>query len=217
MEKVIIFDFDGVFYSGKHIFKNVSSYVERNRRKFLPHLTDEEYAKLEKEENGWMKAVFGIELTTEIMRLKNKYPEYEISTADFWQVQEDEVYDIDMTGAHFVNAKFIEKLCKENSCYIVSNSSYSHIYHYMKMLNVDPEWFKKIFSNKFEEFDISKKHYYIEICEMEGVDPKEVYVFGDNDNSDLAPAREIGATATLVKDSHKLEWLVAEAFKDKNN
>ena len=46
MKKVIILDFDGVFYSSENKFKLVPDYVERNRRKFLPNVSDEEYTRI---------------------------------------------------------------------------------------------------------------------------------------------------------------------------
>ena len=53
MKKVLIFDFDGVFYSGKHKFDNVAEHVNKNRRKFLKELTDTQYEEVCKKFPEW--------------------------------------------------------------------------------------------------------------------------------------------------------------------
>ena len=42
-KKVIVLDFDGTLYSGKDIFKYVPEYIERNRRKVLNKVSDQDY------------------------------------------------------------------------------------------------------------------------------------------------------------------------------
>ena len=59
MRKVFIFDFDGTFYSGEHKFDNVKDDIEKNRRNFLPNLTDEEYELICKEYPRWNSACTG--------------------------------------------------------------------------------------------------------------------------------------------------------------
>ena len=63
----------------------------------------------------------------------------------------------------------------------------------MEKLNVKSEWFKDIYSNHFEEYDRTKKHYYQKIMEIENCLPENTYIYGDSENSDLKPARELGA------------------------
>lgn len=208
MKKVIILDFDGVFYSSENKFKLVPDYVERNRRKFLPNVSDEEYTRICNENPKFVEAVAGCDIAKEIINIKNSNPNLQISTNDFWQVQEDEVYDLYFEGAKFVIAEEIKKICETYSVYIVSNSSPHHIHHYMNQFKVNPKWFKGIFSNHFEEFDLSKKHYYEEILKKENISSNEAVVFGDSDKSDLQPAREIGIKAVLTNDADKLHCLI---------
>lgn len=51
---VLVFDFDSTFYSGKDVYCNVENYVNKNRRKFLPDLTDEQYDDICKKEPYWL-------------------------------------------------------------------------------------------------------------------------------------------------------------------
>ena len=72
--KVIIFDFDGTFYSGKHKYDNVKDNVDADRRKFFPKLSDKQYDKLMQDEPKFLE----MESTRDIvnyMKYINQIPE----------------------------------------------------------------------------------------------------------------------------------------------
>ncbi|MBQ7307568.1 MAG: HAD family hydrolase [Clostridia bacterium] len=214
MKKVIIFDFDGTLYSGSEIFKYVPDYVLKYRRNFLVDLTDEQYEKVCKENPRFLEVSVGRDVTAELYRLKEKYPDYPISTKAFCDTQETYVYDIYLEGAHIVDPKVVEKYCKNYSVYIVSNSARKHIKHYMDMFGIDINWFKEVISNQFLPDDPTKKPYYEYIIKKEGIKPENLYVFGDSPVSDLEPAIEINANGYFVNDSHKLDEIVSKALNE---
>ena len=212
MKKVLIFDFDGVFYSGDHKFDNVAGHVNKNRRKFFPNITDRVYEQICKEFPDWLKTVSGAEITDCIYKIKNKYPSLDISTKAFWDWQQEDIYPLIIDYGQVVNAKYMQQLCSEFPIYIVSNSSPNHIKFYMEKLNVNPEWFKGIFSNHFEEFDRTKKHYYEEILKIENCEPKNAYVYGDSINSDLKPGRMLGINAFHITNSNDIQEIVDDSL-----
>jgi FMN phosphatase YigB (HAD superfamily) len=213
-KNIIIFDFDATFYSGKNVYCYVKDYVDKNRRKFLPNITNEQYDEICKDNPSWLEQIAGKDIVNSIYKLKNKYPDYKIDTYAFWQCQQDQIYNINLEDAQKVDANFIKNICKKYHTYIVSNSSPNHIYHYMNELNINPNWFVKIISNHFIESDPTKEHYYLKIAKQEQIDPKYMLVFGDSDISDLVPARNIGAKAYLVKNSNDINEIVTNALKN---
>lgn len=210
---VIIYDFDGTFYSGEHIFDNVKKKVDENKRKFLPHLTDSEYSEICSRFPAWLDVSSGADIVDMIYLFKESYPHLNISTAAFWQWQQDDRYDIVIDENKLTSPAFIEKICALYPVYLVSNSSYSHLEYYLKKLGHNPSWFKKIISNKFEEFDRTKEHYYKDIMESENCKPEDVFVFGDSNRNDLQPAKNLGMNTYLVLDATTLENTTNSALK----
>ena len=211
---VIAFDFDGTLYSGKYVYCFVPEYVANHRREFLTKISDSEFEMICRENPDFVKAVGGADIVREIYKLKEKYPHLTIDTADFVACQERYIYDIYLRGAHFVDLKFISEICSKYPVYIVSNSSQSHIRHYMHVLGINPSIFKVIYGNKFEQFDPTKKHYYEEIIKSEGILPSNLFVFGDSISSDLEPAIMLGATGVHSVDAEKLSDLVYSVIKN---
>lgn len=215
MEKiVIILDFDGLFYSGKDVFCYVPEYSQKCKRAYLGKLSDKEYEMILRENPDFAKETSDIGITNMMRNIKKKYPYLDIDIQEFLDCQEKNICDINLGEAHLVNKDFINSLCAKYPVYVVSNSAQSHILHYMRVLGIEPKVFKKIFTNKFEEFDPTKQHYYEDIIKMENIKPSELFVFGDSQSSDLQPAINIGANAFLCKDAHKLEKLVYESIKN---
>ena len=210
---ILIFDFDGHLYSGENIFRHVRQWVNEHRRNFLPHLNDEEFKKIVDENVDFYNATSGLEIARELYKIKNKYPQLHIDIQDFWQCQQNEVYNIDLEGAHIVDTEFLKAISSLLNCYVVSNSSPKHIEHYMKKIGLDPAWFNNVVSNRFEEFDQTKQHYYIEIRNLENVSNKDIWVFGDSYESDLLPAIKLGMNACLTKDSHNVRGNIINAIK----
>lgn len=215
IKPVLIFDFDGVFYSGEHKFDNVESHVSKNRRKFLPNISKIQYNEICKNHPNWLKAVSGAEIVNCIYELKNTYPQYNISVDAFLKWQEEDIYKLIIDYSQIADSKFIESLCKKYPVYIVSNSSINHIHYYMKAININPKWFKQVFSNQFHEEDRTKKHYYSEILKIENCSNENAIVFGDSVNSDLEPAKALKIDNYLITNSNDIEKTVLNALSVK--
>ena len=54
--QIIIFDFDGTLYSGENMFSQIPEFVNQNKRKMIPNITEAEYEKIVKENPTWANA-----------------------------------------------------------------------------------------------------------------------------------------------------------------
>ena len=210
--KVLIFDFDGTLYSGKHKFDFVEEKVNKNRRKFLPNLNDEQYECIAKENPDWLKTVTGNDIVKKIYDLKNRYPQYKIDANAFWQWQNDDIYEIVLDKKQIVNPEFIHCLSQLYPIYIVSNSSPNHIKYYMKKIGISEKFFKEIISNRFHEEDITKKPYYEYVAKKEKVSSRDVYIYGDSNNTDLLPGKKLGMNTYLIEDSRDIEKICFDSL-----
>ena len=210
-KKVLIFDFDGVFYSGEHKFDNIAMQMQNAKREFLPKLSEQEYKQICIDFPKWQTVTVGAEIVDLLYQIKNKG--YNASADDFWWWQQNNKDLLVIDFGQVIDANYIKSLCKRYAVYVVSNSSYSHLDYYMKILDVKPKWFKKIISNKFLEFDRTKKHYYQQILQKENCLAQNAFVFGDSEKSDLVPARELGINAFLIQNSNDIEQIVQNALK----
>lgn len=209
---VLIYDFDGVFYSGEHKFDIVYQEVEQNRRKFLPRLTDQQYQTILKEYPNWLEIKVGNQIVRALSELKKQFPDYEIDINDFWNWQQENIYTLVIDKEQVIDAKFIKKICKKYPVYLVSNSAPNHIYHYLKMFGCKPKWFREVISNRFEEQDPTKKHYYQYILDKENCLPQNAVVFGDSDLSDLEPARQLGIDNYFIQDTRDVPEITLKAI-----
>jgi len=214
MKKIFIFDFDGTFYSGDQKFDKVAKNILDNKRNFLKKLTDEQYMTICNENPMWSKALTGNDIVRCMTRLIKKYKELDITIDDFYNWQNDFVYDIVIDYNQVVNAKFMKQLCENYSVYVVSNSSLKHIYYYMEELKIDVKWFKRVIGNEFKKEDSSKQHYYKEIMLAENAKPHNIYVLGDSVESDLSPALHIGMNAFYVDNSNNIEKIVSSIINN---
>lgn len=212
MKKVIILDFDGTLYSGKHIFDKVAGKVIANRRKFLPSFSDSEYEEMIKKYPHWNEVITGRDIVDAIYTVKNMYPNKEVSTKAFFNWQNDDIYELVLDEKQFADVSFIKQLCQKYPVYIVSNSSINHLKHYMGVLDIDPSWFKEIISNHFEEFDRTKKHYYQDICDKENAKPENVFVFGDSIASDLEPGKQLNMKTYFINDATTVKTIVNQVL-----
>lgn len=211
-KKVIILDFDGTLYSGEHKFDLIPDIIEKNKRVFLPHLTDEEYSMICKEIPSWNTAIFGSEITKSITEMIAKFPKLPISTKDFYIWQESCIVPIIIDREQVIDLDFLQKLCKDYPVYVVSNSAPPHIVHYMKELSINPKWFRAVISNPFHEYDTTKKPCYEDIVKKENIDSSNLFVFGDSRTSDLNPAKKISAHTGHVRDARLIPYMVKSAL-----
>lgn len=214
MKKVFIFDFDGTFYTGENIYSLIPEFINKNKRNFLPHLTNEQYDQIVKENPSWCSIFSGADLAEHIYMFIKKYPSFNITIKDFrkWELNVIEPVLIDKT--QIVDSKFIKQLCKEYPVYIVSNSDIIHIKHYMKDLQLESNWFKDIISNQFLAKDQTKKHYYKDILTKENCEPQNAYVFGDSIKSDLIPAQKLGINTFHITDARKIKDIVEDVINN---
>ena len=211
-KKVLIFDFDGTFYSGEKVFDKLPEYMIKHRRDMLASVTDEQYEIIERENPSWQEACHGSDIVNHIYMFKQKYPDFNVTINDYINWENIRPDPIDIDENEVVNPKFLEAVCKEYKTYLVSNSSPTHLHFYMDKLGIDKNWFVDIISNQFIEEDRTKKHYNQDILNAENYSPKNAYVFGDSDKSDLMPARELGINTYLITDARKLENVVNKAI-----
>lgn len=212
-KKVIIFDFDGTFYSGEKVFDKLPAYLKEHRREILSSITDEQYEIIERENPTWQQAYHGADIVNHIYSFKKNYPEYNITIDDYWNWQNIRPDPIDIDKNEVVNPKFIEEICKKYPTYLVSNSSPTHLNFYLNELNIKNEWFVDIISNHFIEEDITKKHYYKDILTKEKCAPENAFVFGDSITSDLKPAEALGINTYHVTNATELESIVKKAIQ----
>ena len=213
-KKVIIFDFDGTFYSGGKAFSKLEEFINENKRDFMPRLTDAQYNKISKENPEWKTVYNGSEIVDLMYDLKEKYPQFNITVKDFWNWQNSKPDPIVIDKNLVVDTNYLEKICKQYPTYVVSNSSPTHILFYMKKLNINPKWFVKIVSNHFIAKDRTKKHYYQDILEKENCLPQNCFVFGDSIKNDLEPAEKLGIKTIYVDDARDIPKVVDEALKN---
>ena len=209
MKKVFIFDFDGTFYSGEHKFDRVGEDIINNRRRFLSRLSDDEYEMICKENPKWMSAITGNDIVRCMIKLMKKYKNLDIDIEDFYKWQNDFIYDIVIDYDKVVEFKFMEELTSNYPVYVVSNSSLKHILYYMKKLNINPQWFRKVIANEFNRDDPSKQYYYRKIMEIENIEAHDIYVIGDSVESDLNPALHLGMKAFYVSDANEIKNIVS--------
>ena len=93
---------------------------------------------------------------------------------------------------------------------------HNHLRYYMKIMGVNFNWFKGVFSNHFMEKDITKKPYYTKIMNIENCKPHEMYIFGDSNRSDLVPARELGMNAFEIVSASLIPEIITEQILNKN-
>ena len=213
MKIVFIFDFDGTFYSGEHKFDNVKGNLEENKRNFLSTLSDEEYEMICRENPRWINAATGNDVVRCIGKLSKKYSNLNINLDSFYNWQTNFIYDVILDYTQIVDTEFMENLCNNYPVYVVSNSSLKHIYYYMEKIGINRNWFKKVIGNELKKEDPTKKHYYQEIINEEGVAPHNTYVFGDSVESDLTPAIHLGINAFYVDNAVNISKLVTKVLE----
>lgn len=211
-KKVLIFDFDGTFYTGDQAFSKIENYVNKNKRKFLPNLTNEQYKKIVKENPTWKDVYVGADVVNFIYMLKKKYTEYKISVKDFWNWQESKPDPLVIDKNQVVDVNFLKNICQQYPTYVVSNSSPNHVTFYMKKLKINPNWFKAIISNHFIAKDRTKQHYYEKILQQENCLPQNCFVFGDSMQNDLIPAQKLNINTYLITDANDIPNTVLNAL-----
>ncbi len=213
VKPVLIFDFDGTFYTGRDIFCNLEAFMDRHRRGVLKSITNNQYKQIQKEFPEWDDIHVGATLVKYIYLFKKKYPNFKITIKDYLKWQNTHLEPVNLKGAKFVDLKFLKNLCNNYRVYVVSNSCKKHILYYMKKIGINPKWFVKIISNKFTAKDKTKMHYYKKILDDECCKPYNAYVFGDSVNNDLVPAINLGINTYYINDAEEINLFVEDILK----
>lgn len=130
---------------------------------------------------------------------KNKYPNFTEGLNSLnldlisWheEVQTSLIDRID--GIVDINKRLIEIIIKLRNCYLVTFSSVNFSDAVLINLGVQEHFKKKIHINNGSKIDA-----YRNIQLNQNNTPAETLVIGDNDQADLAPARELGMSTLLI-------------------
>ena len=184
--KVIIFDYDWTLYNGK-IFGVWEKYVDNGFTKIfqnIHNITKSEFIKK-------------YDLTNHLMS------EYivkafiqEFGSAKMWiDYLKNNVYDIYSDSLTYLDNQTLHKYADICPLYVVSNSQVNTIKYQMNIAKVDQTVFKGIYSNDFDNQDLTKVPEFMKIIQMEHIKPEELLVFGDSIQNDIDTAKSIGAKA----------------------
>ncbi len=177
--KVIIFDFDGTLHTGEK-WENWRNYMSEVLRHALPHFNDKQIDAF----------------------LKKYHLAYNCNTSDlaYALIQEfgsaqvmleyisNNIYRLDYPNLKVISTKFLDKLTKKYSLYIVSNSPFQWITRHLENWNINKKYFKNIYFNNFNNKNPTKALLYQKIMQDEKVTPNQILVIGDNYKDDLEPA-----------------------------
>lgn len=104
---------------------------------------------------------------------------------------------IDCNGAlHFPSA-ILASLVENCDLYIVTNNVIEDVLMVSKGVGLDLKRFKGILCNDYTE--ISKKHLYKRLIDVENIEPSEMLVVGDKYATDVLPGLELGCKGKVLK------------------
>ena len=112
-KKILIFDFDGTFYSGDTTLIELPGFIHKNKQKFLPDLTEDQYATLVKENPFWNDIYVGADIVDAIYKFIEKYPKWNISVKDFLNWQNTTLEPIKIDKNKIVDINYIIGSCRQ--------------------------------------------------------------------------------------------------------
>lgn len=200
--KVVIFDFDDTLYYGvdwSFWYQRVKDFFDVH----FSHLSPEEKTKLLAEFHVEYECMTDFDVC-QILIAKEGNAAAWLSYRESFPLSEEE------KNATVVPQETIEKFRCDGkvSLYIVSNSRLKEIYNFADEMGMDLSIFKHIYVNEFNENDLSKRKYYQQIMEAEGVQPKEVLVIGDSYQSDILPAKKLHMQYYLCENGFTYEEIM---------
>lgn len=179
--KLIIFDFDDTLYEGES-WKNWDTYKDNILHKLFTSQEDRK--------NFIQKYNLGDGATTRMIA-KSIAEEFG-SSQKFMDIWENFFYELDTKHITPMPNEFLKELSKKTKLAIVSNSSKNYLLHYLKIFNIDADNFSYILQNNYIPPLFSKEINYKLLLETENLNPDEVLVVGDNFNTDIVPAQNLG-------------------------
>ncbi len=190
--KVVVFDFDGTIYSGIDWSKEWSDYCKFGMRLLFSTLSDDQFDILVRSEKIDMFT------SNQIVSALKKYGK---KASDWIHFRQTHDCFLDYSNCVCVSNHELHKFADKYTLYLVSNSIPKEIQRVVNYFSIDMNVFKEIITNDYEHGP-DKQFYYEEIIKKEGILPEQLYVIGDSESTDIAPARRIGAKFTRVQDAN---------------
>ena len=194
--RAIIFDFDETLYNGEP-FDKWGDFVMNAIKEIIP------------DDNRRMKFI-------------DKYPQVlgnisssrlaelfkiELGSVDTYvQYEKDHIYALRVDMITAISNDYLKELAQKFPLVIVSNSSYEHISFYLKEFGISEDNFTAIYQNEFEE--LGKGKYYLEVKNKFNCNSDEILVLGDNFESDILPAINLGMCGYQVKTLDELKKII---------
>ncbi len=187
--KAIIFDFDDTLYTGP---------ASESWPVYLNNFISKLYKSKKEREEFFRK----YKIDKNISGIK--FASYMIaetgSASKFSRHLENKLCKLDTSKLTPVDNNLIKELTKKYKLAILSNSSNKYMRYHLKHLKINENYFDLIYSNKFYADDISKKRYYVEISNKWNLEPQNILVIGNSNESDLWPAILVGMQTFHVTD-----------------
>lgn len=187
--KVIVFDFDGTLYSVDDLSVMWQEYCNKCIRTMFSELSDAEYNKLLFNEN-FKKITFNNAIS-----LLKKHDKME----KLFEYRNKTNLEIDISKTMAFSNEELNKFARKYTLYIVTNNVQKGIEDISNQLGLDLTKFKKIYINDYKH-GVGKEWYYKEIIKKEKIKPEELFVIGDDIETDIKPAIKLGGSGVCVKD-----------------
>jgi len=194
--KVIVFDFDNTLYSGVDWSQEWARFCEKGLRYVFRDWSDKDFYKMIDKE---MDSFFTSDKMISVIE------KYDKKVSDWLDFRIRNTCTIDYSRATCISNDELKKFAEKHKLYIVSNSTAKDINYVSTYFKMDLSVFKEIIINDYKNGP-DKKFYYEEIIKKEHIEPQQLLVIGDSEETDIKPALEVGAKVKLVRDcSFKFE------------
>jgi FMN phosphatase YigB (HAD superfamily) len=197
--KVIIFDFDETMYYSSTIRDFYINFIKKTIMT-LSSKSEEETLILMKEVGFTKENKASPSFSSSCGRFgitKQQWDDYRI----------DNFFEIDYATAEVIDGKLLKNLSEKFPLYIVTNEIYKNLLIKAKNMNINLDFFKKLYAPSPEQLGnyFTKKQIYEEIIKNEGVKSNEVLVIGDRIKVDVNPVLELGGNGLIVKHPNEIK------------
>lgn len=114
-----------------------------------------------------------------------------------------------------INAVLVFKLSKYCKVYVLSDSSYNYVCHYLDLFKIKREWLSGVVVNDYESDDMTKIHAMKKIQDTENLKPNEIVMIGDSYVHDIVPASKLKFGTVWVQDVRDTESAIEEIIEAK--
>lgn len=191
--KCVALDFDNTMYS-----KGTWANEPLLQAKFL-----EEQNILPEIKNGLDKLKYMKSLYPNFHSIQTMYAfmhDNGIDDSAFRKYNEENISDIITDDIVFINPKIIEELSKKYRVFVISDSQKSYLEHYIKYAKIDINNFEGVYANEYNDEGYTKIPMMEKIINKTGLKPEEIVMVGDNEKTDIVPAKLVGLQTYHVKD-----------------